>query len=64
MQILSHPENSKLTSQVANIIGAYGNNVINNLDKQNVVRMLDDIIKIGKSKELYQKRLEEYIANP
>lgn len=64
MQILSHPENSKLTSQVANIIGAYDNNVINNLDKQMVVRMLDDIIKTGKSKELYQKRLEEYIANP
>lgn len=64
MQILSHPGNSQLTSQISNIIGAYGNDIINNLDKQNVLRMLDDIVKIGKSKDLYQKRLQEYIANP
>lgn len=64
MQILSHPGNSKIASQISNIIGAYGNDVINNLDKQNVIKMLDDIVKIGKSKDLYQKRLQEYIANP
>ena len=64
MQILSHPENGKLVSQISNIIGAYGNDVINNLGKQSILRMLDDIVKIGKSKDLYQKRLQEYIANP
>lgn len=64
MQILSHPGNSKLVSQISSTIGTYGNDIISNLDKHNVLQMLDDIVKIGKSKDLYQKRLDEYIANP
>lgn len=64
MQILSNPGNSKLVLQILDTIYNYGEDVISNLDKQTVIQMLNDIVKIGKSKDLYQKRVQEYISNP
>lgn len=64
MQILSHPKSSKLVSQISNIIDAFGSDVISDTDKKDALRILDDIVKIGKSKDLYQKRLRQYMENP
>lgn len=64
MQMLSNPKNNQFISWISSIINAYGNDVIRHLDKQFILKKIDDIAKMGQYKDLYQKRLQEYITNP
>lgn len=64
MQILTNPKNRDYVIGLAHDLNTYGPDIIKSLDKENVVNMVLDLARIGQSKDLYQKRLEKYIANP
>lgn len=64
MQMLSNPKNNQFILWISSIINTYGNDIIRHLDKQYILEIIDDIAKMGQYKDLYQKRLQEYITNP
>lgn len=62
--ILTSPKNEKFVEGLIADIEAFGSDIISALDKQNVVKLLSDLPKIGKGIETYNQKLEEYLANP
>lgn len=65
VQILSNPASEGLVREIANILYYYnGGTVVDNLGPGDIYSMLEDVVNIGKSKDLYQKRLKKYIENP
>lgn len=62
--ILTSPKNSKFVEKLIDDISTFGSDIISTLDKQNVVRLLRDLPKIGKGIEVYSSKLEEYLTNP
>lgn len=62
--ILTSPKNEKFVEGLVEDISTFGSDIISTLDKQNVVRLLRDLPKIGKGMEVYNKKLEEYLKNP
>lgn len=41
-----------------------GSDIISGLDKNNVLTLLDDVIRIGDAQAIYREKLEEYLNNP
>lgn len=62
--ILTSPKNEKFVEGLIEDISTFGSDIISALDKQNVVRLLKDLPKIGKGIETFNNKLEEYLANP
>lgn len=62
--ILTSPKNEKFVEGLIEDISTFGSDIISALDKQNVVRLLQDLPKIGKGMETYNNKLEEYLADP
>lgn len=62
--ILTSPKNSKFVEKLIDDISTFGSDIISTLDKQNVVRLLRDLPKIGRGIEVYNSKLEEYLTNP
>lgn len=62
--ILTSPKNEKFVEGLVEDISTFGSDIISALDKQNVVRLLQDLPKIGKGMETYNNKLEEYLADP
>lgn len=62
--ILTSPKNEKFGEGLIEDISTFGSDIISALDKQNVVRLLQDLPKIGKGIETYNNKLEEYLADP
>ena len=50
-------------SLVANTL-VLGSDIISGLDKNNVLTLLDDVIRIGDAQAIYREKLEEYLNNP
>lgn len=62
--VLTSPKNEKFVEGLIEDISTFGSDIISALDKQNVVRLLQDLPKIGKGIETYNNKLEEYLADP
>lgn len=62
--ILTSPENGKFVEGLIEDIDNFGSSIISTLDKQNVIRLLSDLPKIGKGIEIYTQKFEEYLDNP
>lgn len=62
--ILTSSKNAKFVEGLIEDISTFGSDIINTLDKQNVVRLMQDLPKIGKGIETYNNKLEEYLADP
>lgn len=62
--VLTSPKNEKFVEGLIENISTFGSDIISALDKQNVVRLLQDLPKIGKGIETYNNKLEEYLADP
>lgn len=62
--VLTSPKNEKFVEGLIEDISTFGSDIISALDKQNVVRLLQDLPKIGKGMETYNNKLEEYLADP
>ena len=62
--ILTSPKNEKFVEGLIEDINSFGSDIIASLDKQNVVRLLQDLPKIGKGVQTYNKKLEEYLTDP
>ena len=62
--ILTSPKNEKFVKGLIDDISTFGSDIISALKKQNVVRLLQDLPKIGKGIETYNNKLEEYLADP
>lgn len=62
--ILTSPKNEKFVEGLIEDISTFGSDITSALDKQNVVRLLQDLPKIGKGMETYNNKLEEYLADP
>ena len=62
--ILTSPKNEKFVEGLIEDISTFGSDIISALGKQNVVRLLKDLPKIGKGIEVFNKKLEEYLESP
>lgn len=62
--LLTSPKNEKFVEGIIVDISAFGSDIISALDKQNVTRLLSDLPRIGKGIEVYNQKLEEYLADP
>lgn len=62
--VLTSPKNEKFVEGLVEDISIFGSDIISALDKQDVVRLLQDLPKIGKGMGTYNNKLEEYLANP
>lgn len=62
--VLTSPKNEKFVERLVEDISTFGSDIISALDKQNVIRLLQDLPKIGKGIETYNNKLEEYLADP
>ena len=62
--LLISPKNERFVEGVIEDISTFGSDIISALDKQNVIRLLQDLPKIGKGIETFNKKLEEYLADP
>lgn len=62
--ILTSPKNEKFVERLIEDVSTFGSDIISALDKQNVVRLLRDLPRIGKGMETFNKKLEEYLADP
>lgn len=62
--ILTSPKNIKFVEGLIEDISTFGSDIINTLDRENVVRLMQDLPKIGKGIETYSNKLEEYLTDP
>ena len=64
MQILTRPESKNTVEAIQGILYEFGQDTVGTMSKNQTLKMLNDMIKIGKSKDIFQKRLDRYIADP
>lgn len=62
--ILTSPQNVEYVESLITDLYIFGSDIISALDKRNVIKMLEDLPRLGKARETFGKKLEEYLANP
>lgn len=62
--ILTHPKGQKFVEGIIEDINEFGSDIIGALDKQHVIKLMQDLPKIGKGIETYNNKLKEYLADP
>lgn len=62
--ILTNSSNKQFVEQLIEDISAFGSGIINHLGNQNVITLLQDLIKTGTAIDTYTAKLKEYLENP
>ena len=63
-RVLSSPNNADFARGLATQLAMVGSDIISNLDRKNVLKMLMDYPRIGKAQQLYNDKIKEYLERP
>lgn len=63
-RVLSSPNNADFARSLAAQLAMVGSDIISNLDRKNVLKMLMDYPRIGKAQQLYNDKIKEYLERP
>ena len=63
-RVLSSPNNADFARGLAAQLTLVGSDIISNLDRKNVLKMLMDYPRIGKAQQLYNDKIKEYLERP
>ena len=63
-RVLSSPNNADFARGLATQLALAGSDIISNLDRKNVLKMLMDYPRIGKAQQLYNDKIKEYLERP
>lgn len=63
-RVLSSPNNADFARGLATQLALVGSDIISNLDRKNVLKMLMDYPRIGKAQQLYNDKIKEYLERP